>query len=176
MAVNACSLTPQQILELTPSDKVTLSAHDIATCFNTGAGGSNNIQEYNREAGLKSPPTSDNVATDYQKQIDIYGTSLYNLPAPISDSTGLPVPTPTPPPPPPPPPPPFWQTLWFKITIAWIIGILWIPSIIMSLLCIQLNNLPEKITGILLALICGPFYWIYYNHNKGYCKKPNRKK
>jgi len=165
MAVNACSLTPEQILELSPSDKAGLSAHDIATCFNaTGTA----VTEYNMEAGLRLPLSPDNVAADYQNQINAFG-SLYKLQAPISDSTGIPVPTPTIPVPPP-PPPPLWKRTWFIILMSVIFAILWLPALIMSGLCFGKQSLmKDKIIGLFLALIFGPFYWLYYHFNKSYC-------
>ena len=54
--------------------------------------------------------------------------------------------------------------------IIWIItGII---SLLYSLLCFGYDStLTEKIIGFLIALITGPFYFIYYSYNKNYCKK-----
>ena len=54
--------------------------------------------------------------------------------------------------------------------IIWIItGII---SLLYSLFCFGYDStLTEKIIGFLIALITGPFYFIYYSYNKNYCKK-----
>jgi len=59
------------------------------------------------------------------------------------------------------------------IAIAVIIG-LWIlggiSAFIASIVCFGLSGtVAEKVIGFVLAVLVGPFYWIYFAVNKNYC-------
>ena len=44
-------------------------------------------------------------------------------------------------------------------------------ALVMSLVCFGLSgSIMEKIVGLLLAFFLGPFYFIFYGFNKGYCR------
>ena len=50
-------------------------------------------------------------------------------------------------------------------------GLIGFIGFIMSLVCYSKSGtLDEKIIGILIALVTGPFYFLYYIFNKGYCR------
>ena len=56
------------------------------------------------------------------------------------------------------------------IMILWVIGGL--SAFIMSILCFGYNSNPgDNIIGLVIAILVGPFYWIYYSYNKSYCNK-----
>lgn len=53
--------------------------------------------------------------------------------------------------------------------LIWIIAGL--IAFVMSILCFAYDGTTvEKILGLILAFIFGPFYWIYYFASKSYCK------
>ena len=53
--------------------------------------------------------------------------------------------------------------IWF---LTFIIGFL------MSLVCCFYNGtITDKFLGILVALVLGPFYWLYYIYNSSYCTR-----
>lgn len=104
------------------------------------------------------------------------------------DNTFEPVPVPMPVPMPEPTPTPTIESLESKknvdaqkrsaslmITLL-IMGIVWIlvgiAAFIMSLVCFGYSGtIVEKILGFVVAVFFGPFYWLYYYFNKGYCGK-----
>jgi hypothetical protein len=54
------------------------------------------------------------------------------------------------------------------IAILWVVA--GVAAFIMSLVCFGYNgSVFDKIIGLLLAILFGPFYWIFYNYNKNYC-------
>ena len=61
-------------------------------------------------------------------------------------------------------------SLFIIIMILWVIGGL--SAFIMSILCFGYNSNPgDNIIGLVIAILVGPFYWIYYSYNKSYCNK-----
>lgn len=47
-----------------------------------------------------------------------------------------------------------------------------IGAFIMSIVCFSYSgSIAEKVIGLLLSIILGPFYWIYYGLMKSYCAK-----
>lgn len=52
-----------------------------------------------------------------------------------------------------------------------IIVIATIGALIYSLICFGYNGTPmDKILGLVIAYLLGPFYWIYYYWHPTYCK------
>jgi hypothetical protein len=54
--------------------------------------------------------------------------------------------------------------------------LIWIVSgaiaFIMSIICFFYDStMDQKIIGLLLAMLLGPFYWFYYIYNTSYCNK-----
>lgn len=64
---------------------------------------------------------------------------------------------------------------WIPITILIIIfvwTILGLAGFIWSIVCFTKNNKTSlNVLGFLLAVLFGPFYWIYFIFNKSYCRK-----
>lgn len=55
------------------------------------------------------------------------------------------------------------------VMLIWMIA--GIAAFIMSIVCFSRSGTPSQhIIGLLIALILGPFYWIYYVLARGYCK------
>jgi hypothetical protein len=47
-----------------------------------------------------------------------------------------------------------------------------IGALIYSLICFSYEGTStDKIIGVIIAFLLGPFYWIYYYWNPKYCKK-----
>lgn len=54
-------------------------------------------------------------------------------------------------------------------SIVWVIA--GIVAFVMSLVCFARDGTAiEKVAGLLLAFVFGPFYWIYFFASKTYCK------
>ncbi len=54
--------------------------------------------------------------------------------------------------------------------IVWII--LGIVGLITSIVCFGFSGTTvEKVLGVVIAMVLGPFYWLYFYFNKKYCKK-----
>ena len=54
--------------------------------------------------------------------------------------------------------------------LAWVV--FGLAAFFMSLVCFGFSgSVSEKIFGVLAAIIMGPFFWIYYFSDAGYCKK-----
>ncbi len=63
------------------------------------------------------------------------------------------------------------------VAVVWIIVGIWFLlgfiAFILSLTCFgKTGTLGEKFVGLLIALITGPFYFIYYAVMKDYCNNP----
>ena len=59
------------------------------------------------------------------------------------------------------------------VAIAWVV--LGISALIQAGTCFGSNStLAEKVVGLLLAVLLGPFYWIYFKTSTTYCKYPSR--
>ena len=55
----------------------------------------------------------------------------------------------------------FFVTIWILLGFA---------GLITSIVCFGFSgSLLEKLLGILIAIFLGPFYWLYFYFNKGYC-------
>jgi Ca2+/Na+ antiporter len=63
-----------------------------------------------------------------------------------------------------------WSSVFTSIVvIVWVA--LGIAAFIVSLLCFgKSGTMTHKIFGFLLAVIFGPFYWVYFIVTKRYCK------
>ena len=66
------------------------------------------------------------------------------------------------------------QSAWSSALIGLIVVIwtvLGISAFVMSLLCFgKSGSTSQQIFGFILAVIFGPFYWIYYMVAKKYCR------
>jgi hypothetical protein len=61
-----------------------------------------------------------------------------------------------------------WSFLTFFVLVWIVAGLI---AFVMSLVCFARDGTAvEKIAGFLLALVFGPFFWIYYFMSKTYCK------
>lgn len=57
---------------------------------------------------------------------------------------------------------------WLIISLIWFIG--GITAFIASIVCMfYTSTVTDKAIGLLLAIIIGPFYWLYYIYNSVYC-------
>jgi hypothetical protein len=61
-------------------------------------------------------------------------------------------------------------------TLIFILMLIWIVSgaiaFVMSIICFFYDStMDQKIIGLLLAILLGPFYWFYYIYNTSYCNK-----
>ena len=55
------------------------------------------------------------------------------------------------------------------LSIWFIIGII---GFVMSLICIfYKSSTSDKFLGVIIALIFGPFFWLYYIYNNNYCNR-----
>ena len=57
-----------------------------------------------------------------------------------------------------------------------ILMLIWLISgaiaFIMSIVCFFYDStVNEKVIGLILAILLGPFYWFYYIYNTSYCNK-----
>jgi hypothetical protein len=60
-------------------------------------------------------------------------------------------------------------------TIIWVA--LGVAAFIMSLVCFGYSGTTaQQVIGLILAILFGPFYWIYYLVVKNYCRGPVAKK
>ena len=60
----------------------------------------------------------------------------------------------------------------FILIIIWIWIIAGILGFIASLVCFGYNgSISDKFLGVLMVLILGPFYWLYYLFNSNYCTR-----
>ncbi len=65
--------------------------------------------------------------------------------------------------------------LSFYIIFIILWAILGISGLIMSMVCFgYTGSVTEKAIGIIIAMLVGPLYWIYFYYNKNYCGKKNR--
>ena len=72
--------------------------------------------------------------------------------------------------------PPSWEITITIFTIIWIL--IGLAAFIHSLVCIsdsKSGSGSEKIIGVLLAALFGPFFYIYYGSRKSYCRKKSNK-
>ena len=54
--------------------------------------------------------------------------------------------------------------------LIWVIA--GIFGFITSIVCLFFDSSPgEKVLGVFLGFITGPFFWLYYIYNMNYCKK-----
>lgn len=54
------------------------------------------------------------------------------------------------------------------LILIWVIA--GIAGFVMSLVCFgHSGSTLEKIFGVVIAWLIGPFYWLYYGFNKAYC-------
>ncbi len=60
--------------------------------------------------------------------------------------------------------------LWAIIVLIWfVVGFC---GLVASLLCFAFNgSITDKTVGFLLAVITGPFYWLYFIFNSKYCTR-----
>lgn len=70
---------------------------------------------------------------------------------------------------------PFVYTLLGIAMFVWVIA--GIAAFILSLICFgKSGSESQKLIGLLLAVIFGPFYWIYFMVSKNYCRGPIKKR
>ncbi len=66
----------------------------------------------------------------------------------------------------------FIKSIGFIVIFVVIWAILGIIAFITSIVCFGYSgSMTEKVIGLLLALLFGPFYFLYFYFNKGYCGK-----
>lgn len=62
-----------------------------------------------------------------------------------------------------------------KALVAFIIiwSILGVLAFFTSLICFgfRSSSLDQKVLGLLVSLVLGPFYWLYFFFNKDYCRR-----
>jgi hypothetical protein len=62
--------------------------------------------------------------------------------------------------------------LGFIIALVVVWALAGFAAFVMSLVCFgRSGSIAQHIVGLLLALIVGPFYWIYFAASNTYCKK-----
>jgi L-asparagine transporter-like permease len=62
-----------------------------------------------------------------------------------------------------------WYWMWYITVFIWIV--LGFIAFIWSIMCFgKSGTLGQQIIGLLLAVIFGPFYWIYYLSVGKYCR------
>jgi len=66
-----------------------------------------------------------------------------------------------------------WKSVFIAIAIIIFVWVLaGLAAFIASLVCFGLSgSTAEKMIGVMLAILVGPFYWIYFAVNKKYCRK-----
>ena len=58
----------------------------------------------------------------------------------------------------------------FIILFTWLWFIAGLLAFVASLICFGFNgSISDKFLGVLLVLILGPFYWLYFIYNSNYC-------
>lgn len=63
--------------------------------------------------------------------------------------------------------------IYVILLILWVL--LGLAAFIASLVCFGYSgSLTEKILGLVIAFMIGPFYWFYFYFNKNYCGKNQR--
>ncbi len=62
-----------------------------------------------------------------------------------------------------------------KALISFIViwSILGVLAFFTSLICFgfRSSSLDQKVLGLLVSLVLGPFYWLYFFFNKDYCRR-----
>ena len=71
------------------------------------------------------------------------------------------------------------ETLTMFLLFMFIITLIWWTAgfigFLMSIVCCFYNgSTTDKFLGILLALILGPFYWLFFIYNSSYCTRFNQ--
>ena len=96
---------------------------------------------YSNEGGYKKINYNDDDDDDFEEYISF-----------ISLSYGIP-----------------WLIVLILILI-WVLGGLF--AFIASIVCLfYQGSVTDKAIGVILALILGPFYWLYYIYNLNYCTR-----
>jgi hypothetical protein len=66
----------------------------------------------------------------------------------------------------------YYLYIFFITIFIWIWFIAGILGFLMSLACFGFNgSISDKFLGILLVLVIGPFYWLYFIYNSNYCTR-----
>ena len=61
---------------------------------------------------------------------------------------------------------------YFVVIFLWIWIIAGIVAFIASLICFGYNgSMTDKFLGLLLVLVVGPFYWLFFLFNSNYCTR-----
>lgn len=56
------------------------------------------------------------------------------------------------------------------ITFLWVWIIAGLLAFLASIICFGYNgSISDKFLGVLIVLLIGPFYWIYFIYNSNYC-------
>jgi hypothetical protein len=62
-----------------------------------------------------------------------------------------------------------------KALVAFIIiwSVLGVLAFFTSLICFgfRSSSMDQKVLGLLISLVLGPFYWLYFFFNKEYCRR-----
>ena len=62
-----------------------------------------------------------------------------------------------------------------KALVAFIIiwSVLGVLAFFTSLICFgfRSSSMDQKVLGLLISLVLGPFYWLYFFFNKDYCRR-----
>ena len=69
-----------------------------------------------------------------------------------------------------------WEITITIFTVIWIL--IGLAAFIHSLVCLpesKSGSAGEKIIGVLLAVLFGPFFYIYYGARKSYCRSKSNK-
>ena len=60
--------------------------------------------------------------------------------------------------------------LLLTVMLIWMVS--GIVAFVMSIICFFYDSsLNEKVIGLILAILLGPFYWLYYIYNSNYCNR-----
>jgi len=58
------------------------------------------------------------------------------------------------------------------ITFIWVWIIAGLLGFLASIICFGFNgSVSDKFLGVLIVLIVGPFYWLYFIYNSNYCTR-----
>lgn len=65
---------------------------------------------------------------------------------------------------------PTWMYIcWLVVAFIWVVA--GIAAFIVSLMCFgKKGPLSHQVIGVILAVLFGPFYWIYFIVDKKYCR------
>lgn len=66
----------------------------------------------------------------------------------------------------------YFLLIIFYTILIWIWFIAGLLGFLMSIACFGFNgSVADKFLGVLLVLVIGPFYWLYFIYNSNYCTR-----